>query len=105
MKVLILAHGTRGDVQPYAALAVALEQAGHQAVLAAPAASASLVAPYGLQFQPVHDGPNTLLDDPSIRETIETSCRVHAASPPDRRRSSSTARDPSAAASCGASTS
>jgi sterol 3beta-glucosyltransferase len=75
MKVLILAHGTRGDVQPYAALAVALEQAGHRAVLAAPAASVSLVAPYGLQFQPVHDGPNTLLDDPSIREAIETNYR------------------------------
>ena len=75
MKVLVLAHGTRGDVQPYAALALALQQAGHTAVLAAPAASASLVMPYGLQFVPVHDGPNTLVDDPQILEAIETNYR------------------------------
>jgi sterol 3beta-glucosyltransferase len=75
MKVLVLAHGTRGDVQPYAALALALQQAGHTAVLAAPAASAALVMPNGLQFVAVHDGPNTLSDDPQIREAIETNYR------------------------------
>ena len=75
MKAYILAHGTRGDVQPYAALALALRRAGHDAVLAAPAASESLVAPYGLDFVAVHDGPNTLLDDPVIREAIETNYR------------------------------
>ncbi|MEU8363845.1 glycosyltransferase [Nonomuraea sp. NPDC048882] len=75
MKVLILAHGTRGDVQPYTALALALRQAGHQPVLAAPAAMASLAEPYGLTFAPLHDGPNTLMDDPGIREAIETNYR------------------------------
>jgi len=75
MKVLVLAHGTRGDVQPYVALAMALQQAGHEATLAAPAASASLAAPYGLPFFAVHDGPNTLIDDPRILEAIETNYR------------------------------
>jgi sterol 3beta-glucosyltransferase len=75
LKAYILAHGTRGDVQPYAALALALRQAGHEAVLAAPAASESLVAPYGLDFAAVHDGPNTLIDDPQLREAIETNYR------------------------------
>ncbi|MFI6507250.1 glycosyltransferase [Streptosporangium sp. NPDC050855] len=75
MKVLILTHGTRGDVQPYAALALALRNAGHHAVLAAPAASAALAEPHGLPFAPVHDGPNTLLDDPRIRTAIETNYR------------------------------
>jgi sterol 3beta-glucosyltransferase len=51
------------------------QQAGHQPVLAAPAASAPLVAPYGLSFAAVHDGPNTLVDDPRIREAIETNYR------------------------------
>ncbi|MDX8141488.1 glycosyltransferase [Lentzea sp. BCCO 10_0061] len=32
MKVLLVAHGTRGDVQPLLALAVALKKAGHKAV-------------------------------------------------------------------------
>ncbi|MFI9847618.1 glycosyltransferase [Nonomuraea sp. NPDC051941] len=75
MKALILTHGTRGDVQPYVALAHALRAAGHEAVLGAPAASASLAEPYGLRFIPLHDGPNTLIDDPQIREAIETNYR------------------------------
>ncbi|GAA1287478.1 glycosyl transferase family 1 [Planotetraspora silvatica] len=75
MRVLILTHGTRGDVQPYAALARALDLAGHEAVLAAPAASASLAEPYGLRFVPVDDGPNKLIDDPQIRSAIETNYR------------------------------
>jgi sterol 3beta-glucosyltransferase len=75
VKVFVLAHGTRGDVQPYAALALALQRAGHEAVLAAPAASESLVALYGLDFAAVHDGPNTLIDEPEIREAIETNYR------------------------------
>ncbi|MGN9787767.1 glycosyltransferase [Nonomuraea sp. ZG12] len=75
MRVLILTHGTRGDVQPYVALALALHRAGHQPVLAAPVAMASLAEPYGLPFAPLHDGPNTLIDDPEIREAIETNYR------------------------------
>jgi UDP:flavonoid glycosyltransferase YjiC (YdhE family) len=34
MKALIFTHGTRGDVQPFVALAHALQQAGHETVLA-----------------------------------------------------------------------
>ncbi|RBQ20711.1 glycosyltransferase [Spongiactinospora rosea] len=75
MKVLILSHGTRGDVQPYAGLALALRRAGHEAVLGAPAAMASLAEPYGIAFAPVHDGPNTLIADPRIRAAIETNYR------------------------------
>ncbi|MFF4414532.1 glycosyltransferase [Streptosporangium sp. NPDC001559] len=75
MKVLILTHGTRGDVQPYAALALALRWEGHEVLLAAPAASAALAEPYGLDFAPLHDGPNTLIDDPEVREAIETNYR------------------------------
>ncbi|YCK39645.1 glycosyltransferase [Actinomadura sp. ATCC 39365] len=75
MKVLILTHGTRGDVQPYAALALALKRAGHEAVLAAPAAMGGLAGPHGIDFAPLHDGPNTLIDDPGIRQAVETNYR------------------------------
>ncbi|GAA2899902.1 glycosyltransferase [Streptosporangium fragile] len=75
MKVLILTHGTRGDVQPYAALALALKRAGHEPVLAAPAAMASLAEPHGIAYAPLHDGPNTLLDEPEIRQAIESNYR------------------------------
>lgn len=75
MRALIFTHGTRGDVQPYAALARTLERAGHEAVLAAPAAAAELVKSHGLRFFPLADGPMTLLQDPQVREGIETNYR------------------------------
>ncbi|MGI5291882.1 glycosyltransferase [Nonomuraea polychroma] len=75
MKVLILTHGTRGDVQPYAALALALKRAGHEPVLGAPAAMASLATSHGIAFASLHDGPNTLMDDPDIRQAIDTNYR------------------------------
>lgn len=75
MRVLILTHGTRGDVQPYAALAVALREAGHEAVLGAPASSAALARPYGLDYAPLDEGPNRLLSDPRIRRAMETNLR------------------------------
>ncbi|MGP4101175.1 glycosyltransferase [Nonomuraea sp. KM90] len=75
MKVLILTHGTRGDVQPYAGLALALRRAGHEAVLGAPAAMAGLAEPHGITYAPVDDGTNKLMDDPGIREAIDTNYR------------------------------
>ncbi len=75
MKALILAHGTRGDVQPYAALACALQRAGHEAVLAAPEGSASLVESCGVPFAPLPDDMNTSMEDPAVRQAIETNYR------------------------------
>ncbi|MGC7101252.1 glycosyltransferase [Amycolatopsis lurida] len=74
MKVLIFTHGTRGDVQPYAALAHALQEAGHHVLLGAPAGSASLSEPYGIPFAPLSDDLNDM-DDPRIRKAIETNYR------------------------------
>jgi len=36
MKITILTYGSRGDIQPFLALAVGLQKAGHQVKLAAP---------------------------------------------------------------------
>ncbi|MBB5996930.1 glycosyltransferase [Streptomonospora salina] len=63
MRVLIFTHGTRGDVQPFAALAKALEAAGHEALLAAPQSSAALAAEHGVPFAPLDDGPLRMLED------------------------------------------
>ncbi|AXB43285.1 glycosyltransferase [Amycolatopsis albispora] len=52
MKALIYAYGSRGDVQPYLALAHALNQAGHEAVLAAPERFAKHAAEYGVDYVP-----------------------------------------------------
>lgn len=52
MRVLILTFGTRGDVDPYIALAERLASAGHSAVLAAPERYRRAVSP-GVRFEPM----------------------------------------------------
>ncbi len=56
MRALILAYGTRGDVQPYAALGRTLQEAGHEAVLAAPSAHAELASLAGVRLEPAFEG-------------------------------------------------
>ncbi|SDT80403.1 glycosyltransferase [Actinoplanes derwentensis] len=62
MKVLVLTLGTRGDVQPFVALAQQLGQRGHEAVVAAPHRFTSLVEGHGVTFAGIDDGPLRLLD-------------------------------------------
>ncbi|WP_454855600.1 glycosyltransferase [Promicromonospora soli] len=75
MKALIITHGTRGDVQPFIALARALLRAGHDVLLAAPAETAGLVERYAVPFAPLNDGTKALMDDPQISAAIETNYR------------------------------
>ncbi|GAB7037730.1 MULTISPECIES: glycosyltransferase [Catenuloplanes] len=62
MRVLILTLGTRGDVQPFLALARELRQRGHDAVVAAPRRFADLAAAHAVTFAPIDDGPLRVLD-------------------------------------------
>ncbi|WP_036377665.1 glycosyltransferase [Micromonospora sp. ATCC 39149] len=71
MRVLVYAYGTRGDVQPYLALAYALHREGHQAVLAAPARFRSLAEQYGVGFAPRDDEWLGILNDPDVRRILE----------------------------------
>ena len=72
MKILILTYGTRGDVQPFIALARALDAAGHHTVLAIPTAFASLAKPYGVRVFPTDNGDMPLLQRPDVRAAMET---------------------------------
>lgn len=56
MRVLIPTIGTRGDVQPYIALAAGLEQAGIYATIATHPAMRTLIESYGVRFEPI--GPD-----------------------------------------------
>lgn len=71
MRALLVTHGTRGDVQPFLALAVALRQAGHEALLAAPASFADSAVAHDVEFAPLDEGPNRLLQDPAMLEAVE----------------------------------
>src|SRR5512135_814785 len=53
MHITVLAAGSRGDIQPYFALGVGLQAAGHQVRFAAFRNFAPLVTAYGLEFAPV----------------------------------------------------
>ena len=50
MRIVIIAPGTRGDVQPYIALGKGLQSAGHTIRLVSHSNFESLVASYGLEF-------------------------------------------------------
>ncbi len=61
MKILIVTLGSRGDVQPYLALAVGLQQAGHSVTLAAPATFADWIRSYGVAAEPVRFNPQAAM--------------------------------------------
>ncbi|WP_200302386.1 glycosyltransferase [Streptomyces adelaidensis] len=70
-KVLLAACGTRGDVQPFLALAVALRRHGHQPLLAAPPSYASEASAYDVDFAAIDDGPNRILNETATRRFID----------------------------------
>ncbi|MEV1119245.1 glycosyltransferase [Actinosynnema sp. NPDC049800] len=71
MRALLVTHGTRGDVQPMLALAVALRRAGHEALLAAPGSFAATAAEHEVEFAALDEGPNRLADDPVVKQAVE----------------------------------
>ncbi len=65
MNITVLATGSRGDVQPFIALAYGLAQAGHEVRLVSNVQYAAWAARYGLSFGPVDwDAQQTLRDSP-----------------------------------------
>lgn len=53
MKTIIPTIGTRGDVQPYIALALGLMHAGHHITLASHPTMRGLVESYGVNYAPM----------------------------------------------------
>lgn len=60
MKITILTYGSRGDVQPFLALAVGLQKAGHTVTLAAPHRFETLVTEQGVGFAPLAGDPEVI---------------------------------------------
>jgi len=56
MKIIIPTIGSRGDVQPFIALAQGLEKAGHETILASHPVMKTLVESHGVTFEPI--GPD-----------------------------------------------
>ena len=60
MKITILTYGSRGDVQPFLALAIGLKKAGHQVQLAAPHRFANFVGAHNIPFTPLAGYPEII---------------------------------------------
>lgn len=67
MRVSIHTLGTRGDVQPYVALAVGLQRAGHRVLLAAPAQFSDFAASHGIGFAALPAEFLQLMNDPEFK--------------------------------------
>jgi UDP:flavonoid glycosyltransferase YjiC (YdhE family) len=67
MHCVIVTAGSRGDVQPYLALAVALRGAGHRVTLATHEPFRAWVASHGVDFRPLAGDPKAVLASPGAR--------------------------------------
>jgi UDP:flavonoid glycosyltransferase YjiC (YdhE family) len=70
MRVAIQTLGTRGDVQPYLALALGLIARGHEAQLAAPEQFSDMAGAYGVPFAPLPGALLGLIDSPEGKAAI-----------------------------------
>jgi sterol 3beta-glucosyltransferase len=61
MNILFMTYGSRGDVEPFLALAQGFAKAGHTARLAAPEIYAGLAAGTGVEYIPLPGDPDSLV--------------------------------------------
>jgi sterol 3beta-glucosyltransferase len=72
MRITILTLGTRGDVQPYIALGLGLQQAGHSVRLATSKDFEGMVASWGLPFAPLSFAVREFLEQADNRAAFES---------------------------------
>lgn len=72
MNIGIFTYGTRGDVQPYIALALGLIDKGHKVTLAAPENFKELVEDFGLTFHPLYGNAEEGMNSPKGQSVLKT---------------------------------
>ena len=70
MRILIIAPGSRGDVEPYLALAQGLQAAGHAVRFLTHENFASLVTSYGVDFRPIPGNAQDIAQGSEMRDSI-----------------------------------
>jgi len=66
-----ISHGTRGDVQPFAILGQALRMSGHRVILSTSKNFKSLVQSYDLDFIPIENDYEELLNSEEGRKLLK----------------------------------
>lgn len=72
MKIGIYTYGTRGDVQPYIALALGLMERGHEVVLAAPSDFQPFVEGFGITFHALYGNAEAMMNSPEGQMVLKT---------------------------------
>ena len=72
MRITIITAGSRGDVQPYIALALGLRAAGHEPRVATHETFRAWVSGYGLDFAPVAGDPRAVLRSRAAERWLAT---------------------------------
>lgn len=65
MQITLLTIGSRGDVQPYVALALGLQRAGHLVTVGTHQEFEAFIRQYGLAFAPVAGNPREIVHSPA----------------------------------------
>ena len=69
-RIAIFSQGSRGDVQPYIALALGLAYRGHEVTLAAPNDFEDWIRSFGLTYAPMGSNMRDLLNSPDIQQIL-----------------------------------
>lgn len=72
MKLTILTIGSRGDIQPMAALGIGLKDAGYEVTIATHEPYREFVTEYGLGFHQIDGNPQEIMDGNNGQEWLET---------------------------------
>ena len=73
MKIAITAVGTRGDLQPYVALAIGLKNAGHEVLIVSAKNEETFVRNYGLDFYALDVDIQKIMDGGDVQEMAKGS--------------------------------
>ena len=79
MKVLIITLGSRGDVQPYLALGLALKSSGHTVTVCTSAVFESFIAEHGLKYHYMNDDFIRLMNSDAGRQAVEDTINLRGA--------------------------
>ena len=72
MIIGIYTYGTRGDVQPYIALALVLLEKGHRVILSGPADFQDFVEGFGVPFFPLYGNAEAIMNSPDGQRILKT---------------------------------
>jgi sterol 3beta-glucosyltransferase len=76
MRIALVSAGTRGDIQPFVALAQGLASAGEEVVLAAPLDAEALVRGYGVEYRPLQADYQALMESDAARGMLANPLRA-----------------------------